>query len=462
MPEESTPDPERSHERPRRRALVTTLIVIATVLGFFAITAVWVNRQALNTDNWTSSSSKLLESQPIRDSVSAFLVDQLYANVDVEGDLRQALPKQAQPLAGPAAGGLRSLAQQGIEQLLQRPRVQALWEQANRRAHQAFLHVVEGGGGAVSTQGGTVKLDLATVLKQTAKGIGIGQNLVNKLPAGAAQITILRSKQLKTAQDAVDVLRGLAVVLTLLSLALFVIAVAVSGRRREALRGVGIGFVCAGVAALLVRIFGSTAVVDALAKTAAQRPSIEDVVSIETSQLVQAAVAVIAYGVVIMLAAWLAGPTRTAVRLRRWLAPYLRDARYAFGALAVVLVLLIAWGPTPATRNILLLAIMAAALALGVETLRRQTAREYPYATLESAAQGRSEWMARTRESVSGWTRRARSGSGGGAAAGAADDARIAALERLGRLRETGVIDEAEFKQEKSRIMSQQPNERDN
>ena len=37
--------------KPRRRGLGLALVLIASVLAFPAILAVWVNRQVLNTDN---------------------------------------------------------------------------------------------------------------------------------------------------------------------------------------------------------------------------------------------------------------------------------------------------------------------------------------------------------------------------------------------------------------------------
>jgi hypothetical protein len=87
-----------------------------------AILAVWANRQLLNTDNWTNTSSELLENRVIRDQIGVFLVDQLYANVDVSAELREALPERLQPLAGPAAGGLRQLAERVSKEALSRPR----------------------------------------------------------------------------------------------------------------------------------------------------------------------------------------------------------------------------------------------------------------------------------------------------------------------------------------------------
>ena len=191
-------------DRARRRGLPLVLVGVASVLAIVAIFALWANRQLLDTDNWTETSSELLENDDIRGQVAVFLVDQLYANVDVQARLREALPPRADALAGPAASGLQDLAQQGIDGLLQRPRAQALWEQANRRAHQRLLAVVEDDGdGAVSTSGGDVTLDLKTLLGRTQERVGIGGRVEEKLPADAAQITIVHVDELELAQDLV-------------------------------------------------------------------------------------------------------------------------------------------------------------------------------------------------------------------------------------------------------------------
>jgi hypothetical protein len=61
----------------RRRRLPLFLIGIGSLLAIVAILALWANRQLLDTDNWTETSSELLENEDIRDQISVFLVDQL-------------------------------------------------------------------------------------------------------------------------------------------------------------------------------------------------------------------------------------------------------------------------------------------------------------------------------------------------------------------------------------------------
>ncbi len=75
----------------------------------------------------------------------------------------------------------------------------------------------------------------------------IGGRIEQRLPASAASVTVLRSRQLKTAQDTARVLDDLPIVLTALSLALFACALlAAPGYRRNAVRGYGMGLAAAG------------------------------------------------------------------------------------------------------------------------------------------------------------------------------------------------------------------------
>jgi hypothetical protein len=422
----------RAHHR-----LSLVLVVVASVFAFLSLFALWANRQFLNTDNWTESSSQLLENKEIRTQLSIFLVDSLYDNVDVAGQLRAALPPRLDPLAGPAAGALRGPAQSGTAALLERPRVQVLWEQANRRAHNRLLDVLEDRGTNVSTAKGDVTLNLQGILAQNERFAGLSK----KLPPDAAQLEIIHSDQLELAQDLTRFMKALAIVLVVLALGLLALAVYLARDwRREALRDAGIGLAAAGALGLVARGLAGNALTDSLAKTDSVKPAIHETWDISTSLFQQAAVAALAYGLVILLAAWLAGPGRAAVSTRAWLAPWLQEARFAYGGLGVIVLLVLAWGPTPATRKFLPVVLMIGLLVLGMEVLRRQTEREYPDAS-------RQDQM----ESVRAWFSRARTGRPSG------EGDRLDQLERLGRLRDTGVIDSAEFEREKTRLLGQAP-----
>jgi hypothetical protein len=442
--------------RPRRRGWARALVVVASVLAFMAILAVWANRQVLNTDNWTNTSTELLENRAIRDQIGVFIVDQLYANVDVSAELSAALPERLQPLAGPAAGGLRQLAEQASKEALSRPRAQQAWANANRNAQLALLKVLEGGGPALSTEGGDVVLDLNALLGQMQERVGIGGRLQDRLPASAAQITIMRSDRLEAAQRGLKIIRGLPIVLVALSLAFFALALALApGWRREALRAYGIGFVLAGALALIVQEQAGQALVNALTQTAAVEPAATAAWTISTTLLVQAAWATIGYGVFMVFAAWLAGPSRPTVAIRRAVAPYARHPGVAYAVLAVFVAVLLWWAPTPATRDPALALILIALLAIATEALRRKIAREHPDAdmgeSLERLRERARHGVAWARQGGSRVVTEAKSRTTGGSS----NSDRLERLEQLGRLKATGVLDEQEFAAQKRLILEE-------
>src|SRR6266540_3565159 len=315
--------------------LVVALIVAATLLAFLATFAVWANRQLLETDTWTNTSSKLLEDPEIQAQVSTYMVDTLYANVDVQAELQQALPPRLQPLAGPASAGLRELATNLANRALQNPKFQQLWEQANHNAQQTLVDVVEHGGSQ------DVSIDVGTLVDQLGQQLGV--NAAGKVPPNVADIQIVSNEDLVKANDALKLFKALAWVLTVLALGLFALAIYLArGWRREALRSVGFAFIAVGVLVLVVRSLAGTALVNHLASTESVKPAANATWSIGTSLLNDQGGALIFYGIFIVIGAWLAGPMGFARSARKAITPILERRLVAYSTLALFLILLFA------------------------------------------------------------------------------------------------------------------------
>jgi hypothetical protein len=464
-PSPETP-PEPAVPRRRHRVLVSVLLAVAVVTGLLAMFAVWANRQALNTEYWTETSSELLADPAIQDVLGAYMVDELFRNVDVAGELRQALPEDAAGLAGPAAAGLRQLATRAAPQVLARPRVQEAWRRANEAAHEQLMRVIEGGGPVVSTEGGVVVLDVRTLIDQLAASAGVEEQVAAareklqggageaargaaqerlgvELPPSSGKITILRADQLERAQNVADAIRGLAVLLTAISLGLFALAVRLAdGWRRLALRTAGFCFAGLGLVVLFARRVIGDRIVDDLVASESVQPAADSAWTIGTSVLYDIAVALFVFGLILVAAAWLGGSTRPAVATRRALAPSLRDRLgTVYGVVAILFLLLLLWGPVPATRQIVGILLLAALVVLGVETLRRQTAREFPDAQT-------GETLRRLRELRAG---RRRAAPTAGAPAGPAVP--VDELERLVALHDRGALDDEEFRSQKELLL---------
>ncbi len=360
----------------RRRILVWGLVALAFVLVLAASLTIWVQRQALDTDNWVETSSELLADDEVRALVAAELVDSLFAQQDVEQAIADRLPPELDRLAAPAAGLVRQAAVPAAENLLERPRVQELWANANRLAHTQLVAVLEGNeGGAITTTGGEVVLDLGELVQRLADQLGLSV----QLEEDAGQIVIAESDQLAAAQDAVSIIDPLSIFILIAVFVLLILAVYLAaGFRREALRGIAVGLILVGLVLLvLVRLLGD-ALVEALT-TDVSRQAGTQVWAIGTALLRDISIGLVAYGIVLLLGVLLAGPTRPARWIRRKLAPTLRERPWlAYGAVALVFLLVLLWGPSGATREIVGLVVLAALVGLGVWALRRETLREFP------------------------------------------------------------------------------------
>lgn len=448
------------------------LIVLGSVLAFLSVFAIWTERQALNTDDWVSTSGRLIENETIRAALADYLVDQLYENVDIEKEIEGRLPDDIKDFAGPVAGGVRQVAGSGAERVLETSTAQSLWKDANRSAHEQLLAVLEDKKEAVETEEGNVRLNLGSLVTNLADEVGIGAELAEKLPPDAGQVTILRSDELKTAQDIAVAIKGLALVLSILTFLTFALAIYLYKESRwVAVLFSGIGLIAAGFAVIVARQIAGGIVVDQLVTEESVKPAAEAAWSISTSLMTAIATTVIVVGALFAIAGWIGSPAASAQTARRAVAPALRDyIAYVYTGLAVLVGIYFLSAPTQNLRSFLTTVLLAGMAAFWIHELRKQAAEEYPDAqfsdtfgasrdklvgAVKSANLG--ERASKLGESASN-LRREMTGAGEGAeeapTAVLGEDARLARLERLASLHEKGVLTDEELATEKARILA--------
>ena len=369
----------------KRGLLVWGLFAVATILLFVSSLTVWAKRQLLDDQAWANSSTQLLANDDVRGAIAQKLSDGLFAQIDVEAQLRERLPPRSQAAAAPLAAALQNnVGPAAADRLLQRPRVQTLWQNANKRAHAAVLRVLEGKdlgpNGNISTANGEVTLDLRPAITQLATRLGIEDKLKANADPTAGQIVIMKSDQLGAAQTAVKILKALSSLLLIAVFALYALAIYLAqGRRRWLLGATGASLLFVGLLIASLRRFLGTVIVDSLVKTQANKHPVSVIWGIETSVLRDIGILLVVYGALVLIATALAGPNRPALAFRRWLAPIFRHHPVAVWATGIgVFLLLIAVGPRAGNRQLVGLAILAITAAIAIEALRRQTLREFP------------------------------------------------------------------------------------
>jgi uncharacterized protein (TIGR03382 family) len=352
--------------------------VAAALIGAVAIASIWANQQLLDTQSWVSVSGRMLESHQIRHRVAVFLGDELVAETEAQlaavgegGAVEAVVPR----LRGQSAG----LA----ERAMATPQFKVVWLRANRTGHRALLRVLDEKGGA-HKRDATVALNLTPALRELADTVG-DSSLARQLGVadlgafvtpGAGRIEVLEAGELNHAQDVVRTIRHVPVPATIAVLVLFALALLLGRRRLSgAFIGVGLALIAAGALALLARALAGHQIVDQLLGRSADRAAAEAAWRIATSTLVDLSTAAIGLGALIVLFAFLSGPSASAASARRPLAPLVRTplARLwtLLGAVLIFVALLI-WSPIAAFETPLGVLLFAAVFACGALVVARE------------------------------------------------------------------------------------------
>jgi hypothetical protein len=428
-----------------RRIAIWSLIGVASLLLIVAILATWANRQILDNGTFETTSTHLVQDPAIQSALATYLVNEAYENVDIPAALAERLPPNLKPLAGPLAAAVRQPATNAVNRLLTRPRVQTLFVNATTGTHRQLVAVVEDKtGAATSTANGTVTMDLGVLVQRIGPSLGLPAAALDRLPPNTGVITIMRSDQLGAVQTGVKAIKIVSIWLVVLVLAMYAAAIYLAtGARREALRTVGWAFVFVGLLVLAVRRVAGSYTVDALAAPA-YRDAAHHAWLISSSILGEVGRAIVLYGLVGVLGAVLAGPSRLAVATRSRLAPILNERPdITWGGAAFGFLLIVLWGGTHALRTWWGILLLGGLLALGIVALRRQTLREFPEPRPKTAGDTPSV-AARAAASL-----RPKPESGTEPAPTQAAD-----LARLAALHDSGALTDAEFARAKSLALS--------
>jgi hypothetical protein len=358
--------------------VIWLLIVLATIVGMGATLNGWINRQALDTDQWVSVTDEMLADDDIRGALSIYLTSQLFEKVDVKSELESVLPGEAARIAGPLAATLESNAVPLVDQLLASERFGELWTKINRAAHTAFVTLANGDDiGSMSTANGAFVVDLREMLVNLADRLGLPGTAVDRLPEDAGQLVVLESDQIDALQQFVRFVDMMSIFLFVLVIVLYGAAVYLARDRRSTLRNVGISIIVGSLLLLVVQRITINVSVDELARAENSRDAVESIVSIATGLLNELAWAWLAIGVVVALFAVLVGPSRVAVAVRTFISPVMLHPvgawALALGALGLYLLLAPGFNFQRWLPVIIFLALFVAA----VEMLRRQIHREH-------------------------------------------------------------------------------------
>ncbi|MGI9623088.1 MAG: hypothetical protein ACR2PK_09660 [Acidimicrobiales bacterium] len=377
---------EAVEQAPKSSLLTKTLLIVATILAIVTVFSVWGKTQLLDTDEWVELSTGLLEEPEVQETLATYLVETAYDEGDVAASLEETLPEDLSGLAGPIAGALRGPLTDGVQLLLSSDAFQAIWEEANRRAHETLVAILrddtrEG----ISTADGVVALELRPLVVSVGESIGISEERLDSIPDDAGRIVIFESEELDNAQQLVQVLDFLTWFLLIVVVLLYAAAVYVDqGRRLKTLRLVGWSLMGVGFIVLIVRAITLGPLINAIVEDPASRTTADVAAAVATELLREMGWSILIYGVLIVLFTSLMGDHRWAGATRRAFAPALNASTGAVVAGVIFLILLLAWwSPGKSFQGWTTSLILIALIIGAVVTLRRKTQEEFPDTTFD-------------------------------------------------------------------------------
>jgi hypothetical protein len=330
--------------RSLRRVTAAVLVVITAFALVASVIGVWSARTVLNTDRWVATVAPLPSDPKVASAVAEYATTQLFGVLDVEDRLREVLPEQAAFAAGPIAGQIRNTVRDTIYKLVQSDRFQQIWTEATRRAHQRALAIIEGTSTIVVARDDRVEIDLLPLINQVLRELStslptlfgkqislpdlssgeIPANLRARiedavgvtLPANFAQFTVYDSGQLQAIQDAVERAKRDLVLFVVATFVLLILALLVSPGRRRTVLQLGIWLIIAAVAitAVLRRVREQ---VLAEVPAGTYRDAVDSVLTTVFAGLRERGTQLLWIGGILAVVAYLVGPGRVPVWLRR-------------------------------------------------------------------------------------------------------------------------------------------------
>lgn len=376
---------DSAEPRTRRGLWPMVLVTAATFLAIVGLFSTWVRVQAMETDAWVELTDQMLDEPEIQEALAAYLVDELYSQVDIPSEMETRLPDGFEGLARPVSSALRGPATTGVERLLASEQFQRLWITTNRTAHEKWVAILrDETRPGVSTTDGTLALEMGVLLKLIGADFGLSDGALDRIPEDAGRITILESEELAAAQRTVQVLDFLGWFLFLLVVGLYAAAVYISPpeRRYRTLRNVGLSLMIGSVIVMLARILAVRTSIELIVADPGTRRVASVAGYVATATIRQMAWSGLVYGLIIAAFATLLGEHRWAKATRRALAPALNSSVAAVAGGTIALLLLLAWWSPGRMFSSFVTATTLVLLIIGaVATLRRSTVREHPTAT---------------------------------------------------------------------------------
>ena len=396
-----------------RAPVAAVLIVLGCVLAPEAVVGVWAGNLVSNTSRYVATVQPLIDDPAIQNVLTDRITNQITSRLNVTALVNQAstqlnskgltrisslLTTFGPQIASSVNGFIRST----VHSIITSHAMAVAWMQVNTIAHQSLVNVLSGqNGGVLSTKNNQIVLNLEPLIAVAKQQlVARGFSLANSIPTVNATVPLFEAKDLAKAQAGYRLVKAERIVLPILTLLLLAGGVFVARGRRRALIGAGLGLAASmlilGIGLLITRSIYLSSVPSSVLPADAAAAAYDALVHF----LREGLRVVLAVGLVVAIAAFFTGPSRTAVQTRSglksgiewirhfgerrgvstgpvglWTYAHRRGLR--IGAVALFALIFVFWGQPTALVVILLVILLLVVLGL-IELIGRPAAAAEP------------------------------------------------------------------------------------
>jgi hypothetical protein len=218
----------------------------STFAGFFAVVAVttfmlfnisfWVKNTVLDTNQFVSTVQPLIKDPDIQKALQTEITNQVIAQINLEAELKKALPENLQFIAAPFAGQVKSFTYGKIGDVLNSDQAYTVWTKTLTTSHAQIISYIQNpNNSGVITLSSVYQL-AGNQLKDSDVGFLFGKTL----PSSVGSIELANLEGVPKARQVLNALQNVTAALALTSIVSVILAITMSKKRRNMVIGIAI------------------------------------------------------------------------------------------------------------------------------------------------------------------------------------------------------------------------------
>lgn len=321
-----------------RNALATVLVVLSALMLVSGAIGTWTRNTALDNEKFVARVGPIIDQPEVQAAVANRLSTQINVALNTEERLKSRLPENLVLLSGPVASGVETIVNKEVLAFVGTEAFRSLWFKALSFSQQRVAATLEGENPNIETVDGQVVVNLISVVDQVLLqlsqqlpeifgsdiSLSLPDNLTEEqiaavvqkyfgvtLPPDFATVPIMAASTLESAQNAVDVVSTLDLVLLVGAVVLLVAGLLLARDRRRTLVWFGCSVAVTAAVVFFALRWARKDTISGISEGTMQAAA-DSAVTVVFETLRWTAWIILGIGLLIALVAALAGPGRFA------------------------------------------------------------------------------------------------------------------------------------------------------